>query len=255
MDRLKGGIVGKFAAWLIVGIVMLIPVWALADDKTPVNATAGITANEQAPQGTAVPISPADLRGTPDTVPEKSTQVILNEVSVPAVMSAEVPVEVKAVAAVHGPFDRVKTLAGRWEGTGKNAPGDKQDKISVIYQVTAGGNAVMERIFPGTDQEMVTMFYEDKGRLTLLHFCLIGTRSLMSLKPAPAENQANPGQVFEFDLQPNPGLDSAVDTHMHSLKISFVDENHVKEEWEMFEAGKPSGKYTFVLTRIPETKP
>ena len=149
-------------------------------------------------------------------------------------------------------FSRMKQLAGRWEGSGENTPGEKQDKIVVVYEITAGGNAVLERIFPGTSQEMVTMYYEEKGKLTLMHFCLIGTRSLMTLKPFSADSNARQNNVYEFSLIENPGLDSTNDTHMHSLKIVFVDENHMNQEWEMFEAGKSSGNYSFVLARVPD---
>ncbi|MCB9772113.1 MAG: hypothetical protein H6754_06145 [Candidatus Omnitrophica bacterium] len=143
----------------------------------------------------------------------------------------------------HVAFNRIKQLAGRWEGVGKNGSGEKQDKIVVAYEVTAGGSAVLERIFPDSPQEMITVYYEEKNRLHLTHFCMIGTRSLMALDHPQ-------GNVYEFSLLESPALDPAVDTHMHSLKISFIDENHMNQEWTMFEAGKPSGDYSFMLTRI-----
>lgn len=143
----------------------------------------------------------------------------------------------------HVAFNRITQLAGRWEGAGKNGPGEKQDKIVVTYEVTAGGSAVLERIFPDSPQEMITVYYEEKNRLYLMHFSMIGTRSVMALDRPQ-------GNVYEFSLLESPALDPTVDTHMHSLKISFIDENHMNQEWSMFEAGKPSGDYSFMLTRI-----
>jgi hypothetical protein len=152
------------------------------------------------------------------------------------------------------PFNRMKQLAGRWEGLGENALGEKSNKIVVVYEVTAGGNAVMERIFPGTSQEMITMYYEQKGQLALTHYCLIGTRSTMMLKPLAVSENSRPSNTYEFSLIENAGLDPTVDTHMNSLKVAFIDEDHMNQSWEMFEAGKPSGSYSFALTRV-DNKP
>ncbi len=146
-------------------------------------------------------------------------------------------------------FNRMKQLAGRWEGAGENMPAEGQNKIVVIYEVTAGGNAVLERIFPGTSQEMVTMYYEEKGQLTLTHYCLIGTRSVMKLQVPQGNLSEEQKKVFEFQLAESPALDPTIDTHMHSLKITFVDDNHMNQSWEMYEAGKLSGSYSFVLVR------
>lgn len=148
------------------------------------------------------------------------------------------------------PFNRIKQLVGRWEGLGENVEGEKSNKIVVVYEVTAGGNAVMERIFPNTSQEMITMYYEQKGQLALTHYCLIGTRSTMMLKPLTASESSRQRNVYEFGLIENTGLDPTVDTHMNSLKVVFIDENHMNQSWEMFEAGKPSGRYSFALTRV-----
>lgn len=160
-------------------------------------------------------------------------------------------VEPQAVVTDHASFIRMKQLAGRWEGEGNNGMGEKKDKIVVTYNVTAGGSAVLEKIFPGTDQEMITIYYEDKGQLTLMHFSMIGTHSHMALQPFPADMKEGPESTFYFGLRESLGLDPEVDTHMHSLKISFIDDNHISQEWVMFEAGKPSGTYAFDLTRPP----
>lgn len=171
-------------------------------------------------------------------------EVLDDRVTVEAVDPA-----VKSSVLDYDTFNRMKQLAGRWEGSGENALGQGENKIIIVYEVTAGGNAVLERIFPGSSQEMITMYYQEKGQLTLTHYCLIGTRSVMKLKVGAniAEKQKN---VFEFYLAQSPALDPAVDTHMHSLTITFIDENHMNQAWEMFEAGKLSGSYSFVLTRV-----
>src|SRR5689334_11531769 len=79
-------------------------------------------------------------------------------------------------------FERIKQLAGRWNGTAhgdNNMPG-----MSVEYKVTGGGSAVEERLFPGTPHEMVSMYYDENGKLTMTHYCMIGNRPKMTLESA-----------------------------------------------------------------------
>jgi len=191
-----------------------------------------------------VPIEIPQIEALENEEPALDNHIIIETAPI------ETPVEgsVKPVMMEHSGFSRMKQLAGRWEGVGAgNASVDNQEKIAVVYEVTAGGHAVLEKIFPETAQEMITVYYEDKGHLNLMHFFMIGTRSMMALKPSMGDN----GRVFDFELSNSSDLNPEVDTHMHSLKISFVDENRINQVWTMFEAGKLSGVYTFNLTRAP----
>ena len=176
----------------------------------------------------------------------EAEKIPVNESSIPVVNAEPTLREVGTNLAPvdHTFFNKMISLAGRWEGTAKNEANQPDDKIVVIYEVTAGGNAVLERLFPGTRQEMITMYYENKGKLALTHFSILGNRPVMQLKEA----QEN---VFVFEFFPNFELNPAVDTHMNSLKIAFVDEYHMNQAWMMFEGGKPAGSYSFQLTRVP----
>lgn len=51
-------------------------------------------------------------------------------------------------------LNRIKELAGRWTST-TSMFGKKDEQVFTEYSVTAGGSAVMEKIFPGTPNEMV----------------------------------------------------------------------------------------------------
>lgn len=184
----------------------------------------------------------------PEIVPMSGEVLQAAPAEVPAA-AAPAPVikTEKIVQSVQGrtAFNKMKSLAGDWEAAAKAGPGhDEDEKISVEYRITAGGNAVIERLFPGTPQEMATMYYENNGKLTLTHYCMLGNRPVMELKNAE-------GNVYEFDLLPVPGIDPQIDTHMHSLKIVFVDNDHMSQEWTMFEAGKAAGTHSFKLSRVP----
>ncbi len=239
---------------LSFALVIFCPVYVFAAENPPVNLAVDVVANQEVGQTPMVEPLPTDRQVNPQPAKMETLPVVANQEVMPDIQYPVKPIEGTDKNALtiteHGFFNHMKQLAGRWEGLSENIPGEKQNKIVVVYEVTAGGNAVLERIFPGSLQEMVTMYYEEKGQLTLTHYCMIGTRSVMKLKNFTANNDANKN-IFEFNLVESPGLNPALDTHMHSLKIAFLDENHMNQSWDMFEAGKLSGSYSFVLTRVP----
>ena len=77
-------------------------------------------------------------------------------------------------------LEKMKNLAGTWTGTGKQANG-KEDPITVTYRVTSGGSAVEETIFPGGPQEMISMYHDNNGKLTMTHYCVLGNQPEMEL--------------------------------------------------------------------------
>src|SRR5688572_30382566 len=66
-------------------------------------------------------------------------------------------------------LQKIKSLAGRWEGTTFREREGTNPAV-VTYEVTAGGSAVIERLFPGTAREMTTLYHDDSsGRLMATH--------------------------------------------------------------------------------------
>ena len=77
-------------------------------------------------------------------------------------------------------FERMKTLVGSW--TGKTDMGQGPVDITLQYRLLAGGSVLEERVFAGTPQEMVTMYYDQNGKLAMTHYCVMGNRPGMKLK-------------------------------------------------------------------------
>src|SRR5579862_1470550 len=75
-------------------------------------------------------------------------------------------------------FEQFKQLAGDWVGTATGHGPDEKD-VHVQFKVTAGGSAVVETEFPGTEHEMVTVITEDGGDLSLTHYCMLGNQPHM----------------------------------------------------------------------------
>src|SRR5256885_266962 len=76
-------------------------------------------------------------------------------------------------------FERMKSLIGTWQG--KTDIGQGPVDITVQYRLLAQGTVLEERVFPGTSNEMVTMYYDKDGKLALTHYCVMGNRPGMLL--------------------------------------------------------------------------
>src|SRR2546430_9955733 len=111
-------------------------------------------------------------------------------------------------------FERVKTLVGTWQG--KADIGQGPIDMTVQYRLLAAGSVLEERVFAGTPNEMVTMFYDQGGTLALTHYCMMGNRPGMLLK-------SSDDKTLKFDFDKTCGLNPAKESHMHAMTIRFDD--------------------------------
>ncbi len=136
----------------------------------------------------------------------------------------------------HALFDEVKKLEGRWVGDSKDHPCD------VTYKVTSGGSVLVETAAMGNHGEMITVYHPDGEDLALTHYCTIGNQPHMR-----ASKDQKPGQIkFAGDGGTNMKPD---DKHMHSMTLTFVDADHIRQEWTLFDGGKEQAVVTLNLTR------
>ena len=129
-------------------------------------------------------------------------------------------------------LDRFKALAGDWSAEGldgNSAPGAR-----MRYEVTAGGSAVLETLFPGTPHEMRTLYAKDGDDIVLTHFCASGHHPKMR-----AKRTTDGTLVFAFDGALN--FDPARDGHMHDATVTFVGTNEIRSRWTFWEGGRPAG--------------
>lgn len=138
-------------------------------------------------------------------------------------------------------LEMIRGLVGDWEHI---APDGSKTGASNSFRETAGGSAIEEVIFGGTDHEMLTIYHVDGGRLMLTHYCVLRNQPRMV-----ARSQAEPG-VIQFDFLDGTGMDPSVDPHMHEAVIEFLDENHYNATWTSFNKGEPEGAVTFQMTRV-----
>ncbi len=155
---------------------------------------------------------------------------------------AAIPGEYQMGAVTHSKdFDRMKELVGVWEG--KADMGKGMTAIKATYELTSAGNAILERLFVGLPHEMVTVYYDYDGRLTMTHYCSLGNQPRMELK--------NPGghDMLFVLAEKNQGLSSLNETHMHSLKISFDGKDGITHTWSLYEKGEKKSDVVIKLIR------
>ena len=154
--------------------------------------------------------------------------------------------EAKAAAAAAKPgvpskLDALKKLAGDWVQVGDD--GKPTDKVVTTYRLTAGGSAVEETLFGGTDHEMITLYHMDGDDLVLTHYCVAGNQPRMK-----AEKQVDRNKLV-FKCAGGTNLKSENDEHMHRATIVFKDDDHIQSAWEEFKDGKNVMTASFNLAR------
>ncbi len=138
-------------------------------------------------------------------------------------------------------FERIKSLAGKWEG--KMDMGQGPTDMTVVYRVVAGGSAVEERTFPDTPMEMVTMYHDKDGKLALTHFCMLQNQPAMVFKSSDEKTVR-----MKFDKRS--GIDVKKGKHMHDMSISFNDDGTITQNWRLFDGGKAQESHPIILTRV-----
>src|SRR5262245_16041480 len=74
-------------------------------------------------------------------------------------------------------FERMKSLVGTC--TGKADMGQGPVDMTIQYRLLAGGSVLEERCMIGTPNEMVSMYYDQGGKLAMTHYCMFGNRPAM----------------------------------------------------------------------------
>jgi hypothetical protein len=125
-------------------------------------------------------------------------------------------------------FDQLKSLAGHWEGT--NSEGHKVD---VSYEVISNGSVVMERLHPGNEPDMITMYALDGERILVTHYCSMGNQPTMQTAASPAAT----GKL-DFTFLRLAGAKSSDEGHMAALTVSMPDKTHLVQTWTFDDHGK-----------------
>jgi len=138
-------------------------------------------------------------------------------------------------------FDQLKALVGEWEGT--NAGG----RVKLTYTLVSGGTALMERIQPSNEAEMITMYTADGDKIVVTHYCSEGNQPSMR-----TETLKGVARKYSFSLVSVSGLKSPDAGHMTGLVLTLVDKDHLKQEWTYRSSKGKTTTDAFDVRRKPE---
>jgi hypothetical protein len=140
-------------------------------------------------------------------------------------------------------FERMKSLVGTW--TGKADMGQGPMDMSVRYRLIAAGSVLEERVFEGTPNEMVTMYFDNKdGKLAATHYCMLGNRPAMKVTASDDKSI-----TFDFDASCCT-IDPAKESHMHGMKVSFEDADTISTNCTAIMEGKETTGHPTTLKRV-----
>jgi hypothetical protein len=143
-------------------------------------------------------------------------------------------------------LNRIKSLEGRWSST-TSMFGKKDEQVFTEYAITAGGSAVIETIFPGTQNEMVSVYYDDdQGKLAMTHYCMMRNRPYFSLV------ESNDKDKIKLDITKVEGLKSKDDPSMGAITLHFEDQDHFTSTCQS--RGKTEGHQDPMTMRFTRVK-
>lgn len=143
-------------------------------------------------------------------------------------------------AHAQGPmFKFVSRLAGDWAMSGP----DGKPMLAMRSHVMAGGSAVAETMFPGGPHEMINMYHLDGDELVMTHYCAAGNQPRMQCSHTD-------GKSVELTLRDITNRVNPDETYMGYLKVTFVDDDHLIQEWKNFSGRKEMGTVKFEFTRV-----
>ena len=134
----------------------------------------------------------------------------------------------------------MKKMSKTW--TGVMEMGEEKMDFTVSYQVIAGGSAILEKSFPGTPKEMVSLYHEDGGKVVMTHYCAFGNQPEMKLIEST-------DKMFKFDFTGGTNIDPDKSMYMSSVVFTLTGENEMTQAWGMMTEGKEQSKNVLALTR------
>jgi hypothetical protein len=138
-------------------------------------------------------------------------------------------------------FDFMKGFIGAWEG--RTDMGKGPEAIKATYELTSAGNAIVERLFAGTNHEMVTIYHDFNGKLAMTHYCSLGNQPHMELTSSTGGN-------LDFSLsEKSPGLSSLKEMHMHSLRVAVDGKDSITQTWTLYDNGAKKSDVVIKLNR------
>jgi hypothetical protein len=157
-------------------------------------------------------------------------------IGLPALLCAGLAVA--AAEKSNAGFEKLKSLAGEWEGKATDGK-----TVKATYKVTSGGSALAETLQTEGEPEMLTVYHLDGGHLMMTHYCSLANQPRMRAAAFSGDPKS-----LDFQYVGATNLAKADAPHMHHLVIAFDDSDHVTQKWTLKGMG-PDKEAAFHLAR------
>jgi hypothetical protein len=128
---------------------------------------------------------------------------------------------VSAAGPATSGFQKLQSLAGRWEGKD-----DEGKAVKTEFKLVAGGTAVLETLAASGMEEMLTVYSMDGESILLTHYCPTNNQPRMRAHP-----QTSQIRQLVFSFQDAGNLPNPAVGHEYKLVMNFDDHDHLTERW------------------------
>jgi hypothetical protein len=135
-------------------------------------------------------------------------------------------------------FQKLRGLAGNWEGTDEDG-----NVVKSNFKLVISDTALMETLNVMGMHDMLTIYSADNDGIALLHYCPTNNQPQMRALPPDGEIKE---LVFQFQRGGN--LSDLDVGHEHKMVIQFEDEDHIVERWTWRRKGHDT-EMVYRLTR------
>jgi hypothetical protein len=160
----------------------------------------------------------------------KGRKLVITAAVLSLLLLAQTPNLAGQSTAARVGFDKLKSLAGEWEGT--TSEGGKENVVTTSFRVVSDGSVLMNVLMAGTPHEMVTMFHLDGSDLLATHYCAAHNQPRFRLVPS-----SDP-KVMAFEFKDATNLSSPTAPHMVSVMFTVLDDHHHLEDWTFLANGQ-----------------
>jgi hypothetical protein len=144
--------------------------------------------------------------------------------------AAKSAVSSAAGARATAALQKMKSLAGQWEGKDHDGGPAK-----TTFEVVVAGTTVLETLSESGMEKMLTVYSVDGDGIALVHYCPTNNQPRMRALPASGDPKE-----LEFLFRGAGNLPTTDTGHQQKLILVFEDKDHITETWTWRSKGKDS---------------